>query len=208
MIASGRMPRRSERRQPRTCRRLSLIVLSPTETRFASPTATLTAHITPGHTKGCTTWTMTTTDGGKDYRVMFYCSTSVVDRLVGNAAIRRSSATTSAPFARFRTMSADVFLSNHPGFFRMEQKRKQMAPGARIRSSIPASCSVSWPPRSEISARRWRASRNRAERVYTDRRTSLCMAKSDPLRDQLVRFLDWNEAHVDFDGAIKGHPAG
>ena len=33
-------------------------------------------------------------------------------------------------FARFRTLSADVFLSNHPGFFRMEQKRKQMAPGA------------------------------------------------------------------------------
>jgi len=32
------------------------------------------------------------------------------------------------------------------------------------------------------------------------------MAKSDPLRDQLVRFLDWNEAHVDFEGAIKGIP--
>ena len=28
------------------------------------------------------------------------------------------------------------------------------------------------------------------------------MTKSDPLRDQLVRFLDWKEAHVDFDGAI------
>jgi uncharacterized damage-inducible protein DinB len=32
------------------------------------------------------------------------------------------------------------------------------------------------------------------------------MANSDPLRDQLIRFLDWNEAHVDFDGAIKGIP--
>ena len=33
------------------------------------------------------------------------------------------------------------------------------------------------------------------------------MAKaSDPLRDQLVRFLDWDEAHVDFEGAIKGIP--
>jgi uncharacterized damage-inducible protein DinB len=33
------------------------------------------------------------------------------------------------------------------------------------------------------------------------------MAKSDPLRDQLVRVLDWGEAHVDLDGAIKGLPA-
>ena len=32
------------------------------------------------------------------------------------------------------------------------------------------------------------------------------MTKSDPFRDQLVRLLDWNEAHVDFDGAIKGIP--
>jgi hypothetical protein len=32
------------------------------------------------------------------------------------------------------------------------------------------------------------------------------MAKTDPLREQLVRLLDWNEAHVDFDGATKGIP--
>ena len=32
------------------------------------------------------------------------------------------------------------------------------------------------------------------------------MANSDPLRDQLIRVLDWHEAHVDFDGAIKGIP--
>ena len=32
------------------------------------------------------------------------------------------------------------------------------------------------------------------------------MTTSDPLRDQLVRFLDWHEAHVDFEGATKGIP--
>ena len=32
------------------------------------------------------------------------------------------------------------------------------------------------------------------------------MTKSDPLRDQLIRFLNWKEAHVDFDGAIGGIP--
>jgi metallo-beta-lactamase class B len=91
---------------------------------------TLTALVTPGHTKGCTTWTMTTTDGGKDYRVMFYCSTSVVDRLVGNAGYPQIVADYERTFARFRTLSTDVFLSNHPGFFRMEQKKRQMTSGA------------------------------------------------------------------------------
>jgi metallo-beta-lactamase class B len=90
---------------------------------------TLTGLVTPGHTKGCTTWTMTTTEGGKDYRVMFYCSTSVVDRLVGNAGYPQIVADYERTFARFRTLSADVFLSNHPGFFRMAQKKKQMTAG-------------------------------------------------------------------------------
>src|SRR5882672_507284 len=32
-------------------------------------------------------------------------------------------------------------------------------------------------------------------------------ASSDPLRAQLVRILDWQEAHVTFDEAVKGIPA-
>ena len=35
---------------------------------------TLTAHLTPGHTRGCTTWTMTAQDGGRNYNVVFFCS--------------------------------------------------------------------------------------------------------------------------------------
>jgi metallo-beta-lactamase class B len=91
--------------------------------------ATLTAHVTPGHTKGCTTWTMTTSDGVRPYRVLFYCSTSVVDRLLGNARYPQIVGDYERTFARFRTMSADVFLANHPGFFQMERKRKAMASG-------------------------------------------------------------------------------
>ncbi|MGH9254536.1 MAG: DinB family protein [Vicinamibacterales bacterium] len=33
------------------------------------------------------------------------------------------------------------------------------------------------------------------------------MNRPDPLRAQLVRVLDWNEAHVDFDKAVDGIPA-
>ena len=39
---------------------------------------TMTAHSTPGHTRGCTTWTMVTQDGGKPYNVVFLGSASVL----------------------------------------------------------------------------------------------------------------------------------
>src|SRR6266480_7934714 len=35
---------------------------------------TLVAHLTPGHTRGCTTWTTTVQDGGKTYDVVINCS--------------------------------------------------------------------------------------------------------------------------------------
>lgn len=35
---------------------------------------TLVAHLTAGHTRGCTTWTMTAAEGGKRFNVVFACS--------------------------------------------------------------------------------------------------------------------------------------
>jgi metallo-beta-lactamase class B len=90
---------------------------------------TLTAHITPGHTKGCTTWTMETTENSRAYRVVFYCSTSIVDRLVGNELYPEIAADYERSFEKLRALSSDVFLAPHPGFFRMEEKRKKMTPG-------------------------------------------------------------------------------
>ena len=91
---------------------------------------TLTALVTPGHTKGCTTWTMTTTESGRVYSVIFYCSTSVVDRLVGNTQYPEIVADYERTFSRLRTLSSDVFLGPHPTFFDMETKRKKMNDGA------------------------------------------------------------------------------
>jgi metallo-beta-lactamase class B len=90
----------------------------------------LTAHVTPGHTKGCTTWTMTTEEAGKTYRVVFYCSTSVVDRLVGNAAYPDIVADYERSFTLLRALPCDVFLGPHPDFFRMQSKLAQRTPGA------------------------------------------------------------------------------
>src|SRR5258706_15087210 len=50
--------------------------------------ATLVAHLTPGHTKGCTTWTMKVADGGKSYNMVIVGSPNVNPgyKLVKNAA--------------------------------------------------------------------------------------------------------------------------
>lgn len=90
---------------------------------------TLTAHVTPGHTKGCTTWTMSTEDDARRYDVLFYCSTSVVDRLVGNTRYPDIVADYERSFAVLRSMRADVFLGNHPAFFDLAGKRRRMSRG-------------------------------------------------------------------------------
>ena len=90
----------------------------------------LTANVTAGHTKGCTTWSMSAVEDGKPYQVVFYCSTSVVDRLVDNRDYPQIVADYERSFRRLRAMKADVFLAPHPAFFELEDKRARMRPGA------------------------------------------------------------------------------
>jgi metallo-beta-lactamase class B len=90
----------------------------------------LTALVTPGHTKGCTTWTTTVTEAERQYHVVFYCSTSVVARLVGNGDYPGIVSDYERSFARLRELPCDVFLGPHPAFFEMEQKRARIADGA------------------------------------------------------------------------------
>ncbi len=82
----------------------------------------LTAHLTPGHTKGCTTWTTTAEEAGKTYKVVFYCSTSVVDKLVGNKAYPNIASDYKATFAKLRRIPCDVFLAPHAGMFNLQEK--------------------------------------------------------------------------------------
>jgi len=91
---------------------------------------TLTAHVTPGHTKGCTTWTTTVTDKDRAHSVVFYCSTSVVDRLVGNALYPQIATDYDHSFRKLRALSSDVFLAPHPFLFNLEEKRKKMTGAA------------------------------------------------------------------------------
>jgi metallo-beta-lactamase class B len=92
---------------------------------------TLTAHVTPGHTRGCTTWTMPVVEGGIRYTAIFYCSTSVaINRLWPNAQYPGIVEDYWRSFDRLEAMRADVFLANHKDFFGLWEKRAAMHDGA------------------------------------------------------------------------------
>jgi metallo-beta-lactamase class B len=77
--------------------------------------AVLTAHLTPGHTPGCTSWSTTVGDGNRRLRVLFLCSITVAGNiLVGNGAYPAIAADYEATFAKLSAMKADIVLTSHP----------------------------------------------------------------------------------------------
>lgn len=76
---------------------------------------TLTAHLTPGHTPGCTSWSTTVQDRGRQLSVLFLCSITVAGNvLVGNRAYPQIAADYRATFRKLSTMKADIVLTSHP----------------------------------------------------------------------------------------------
>ncbi|NML04736.1 subclass B3 metallo-beta-lactamase [Sphingomonas sp. G-3-2-10] len=85
----------------------------------------LTTHLTPGHTRGCTSWSMKVTEAGRTLDVLFACSLTVAGRVLTPAAESEFLDT----FAALGRMRADIFLNFHPGAFGMEAKRARLAAG-------------------------------------------------------------------------------
>ena len=94
---------------------------------------TLTAHRTAGHTRGCTTWTMTANEAGKDYNVVFVCSASVLDgyQLVYHTSYPGIAEDYEKSFRIWKTLPCDVFLGAHGQFFNLTEKRKELMSGAK-----------------------------------------------------------------------------
>jgi len=86
--------------------------------------AVLVAHRTPGHTKGCTTWTMKVREGARIYDVVIVGSVNVNPgyRLVDNAAYPAIAADYEKTFRLLRTLPCDIFLGAHGSYFDMESK--------------------------------------------------------------------------------------
>jgi len=75
----------------------------------------LTAHLTPGHTRGCTSWSMTVDDRGTPRQVLFLCSITVAgNTLVGNRTYPGIADDYRATFAKLAAMRADIVLTSHP----------------------------------------------------------------------------------------------
>jgi metallo-beta-lactamase class B len=94
---------------------------------------TLTAHLTPGHTRGCTTWTMSTPDGGESYNVVFVGSASVlpmyklIDRPGNPATYPGIEADYEKTFRVLKSLPCDVFFGAHGSFYSLVQKREAMS---------------------------------------------------------------------------------
>jgi metallo-beta-lactamase class B len=91
----------------------------------------MTAEVTPGHTKGCTTWTMTVADAGKSYHVVFVCSTTVLPdiRLIDNTQYPDIARDFEYTFRRLRQIPCDVFLGSHGRFFDLLGKIERLRRG-------------------------------------------------------------------------------
>ena len=85
---------------------------------------TMTAHLTPGHTKGCTSWGLKATENGKQYDVLIVCSYGVNDNyvLVGNRDYPEIADDYAATFAKARALPVDVFLGSHGSFYGLTDK--------------------------------------------------------------------------------------
>jgi metallo-beta-lactamase class B len=92
---------------------------------------TLTAHLTPGHTRGCTTWTLQAQEGGRSYDVAIVGSFGVNPgfQLVNNPAIPNQVAEYERAFKVAHSLKVDVPLGSHPSMYNLEQKYPRIGKG-------------------------------------------------------------------------------
>ena len=90
--------------------------------------ATLTARLTPGHTPGCTTWTMQVVDGGRMLNAVIIGSPNVNAGyvLVNNKTYPQIAADYVRTFALLKTTPADLFLGAHGAYFNLKEKLPKM----------------------------------------------------------------------------------
>ena len=93
--------------------------------------AVLVAHRTPGHTKGCTTWTLRVSEGGKLHHVVIIGSPNVNPgyRLVGNSKYPTISDDFASTFRILKSLPCDVFLGAHGNYYGLQEKYARLQKG-------------------------------------------------------------------------------
>jgi metallo-beta-lactamase class B len=88
---------------------------------------TLTAHLTPGHTRGCTTWTLRVQDGGRTLEALIACGGLQENaRLVNNKNYPEIADDFARSIKKFKMLQPDVFLGAHSWFFDLTGKYKRL----------------------------------------------------------------------------------
>ena len=92
---------------------------------------TMRAHLTPGHTKGCTTWTTTVQNGGQSYLVVFVGGISINEgvKLLKNTRHPGIIEDYARTFRVLKDLKADVFLAQHPAIYGMAEKMQRLKAG-------------------------------------------------------------------------------
>ncbi len=93
----------------------------------------LVAHLTPGHTKGCTTWTMEVREGERPYHVVIVGSPNVNPgyKLVGNTRYPQIASDYERTFRVLAGLPCDIFLGAHGAYYDMDNKLKKLRAGGR-----------------------------------------------------------------------------
>lgn len=117
----------------------------------------LTAQLTPGHTRGATTWTMDVEDQGRTMHVVFFSSASLNagTRLLNPPAYPEIVDDFERTFARLKRLPCDVFFAPHGGQFAMAEKFARLDRGERDAFVDPAG---------------WRSLIAGAEKAFRDQR--------------------------------------
>jgi len=101
--------------------------------------ATLVAHLTPGHTHGCTTWTMKAEEGGKSYDVAIIGSMGInseTTRMWSNGALTPLGEEYTRGFKAMHEIHADVVLGSHPAMHGLAEKYAKLKAGSEANPYI------------------------------------------------------------------------
>ena len=106
---------------------------------------TLTANFTPGHTKGCTTWTMVAEDAGKKYNVVFWCGLGGLNLpLLNNPRYPNLAQDAAYSVQIAKLLPCDVYFGPHTENYGMLEKLKKLEQGSGPNPFIdPQGCRAS-----------------------------------------------------------------
>lgn len=90
----------------------------------------MTAHLTPGHTRGIITWTTKIRGGARTFDVVFVGSQSSLDyKFVGRESYPGIATDFVKSFAVLKNLTCDIFLASHGSFFHFADKHERFIHG-------------------------------------------------------------------------------